>query len=378
MAPDPPLRGSSAQMDFPTSIPDDEPTDDVTPAFEPAVPKRGFRFRDFWARNRTLFWTLHSLWALATGVIVILLARDRYGFVPWVVLFLVLTWASTLFFGGRVTGERIGTRRTAPPGLGEEATSYATRSMYQETLFFLLPFYWYSTSLLSVNLAFPLLLAGLAIFSCLDLVFDGWMRRSRVFGLVFFATVAFAALNLLIPILLPVDPRLGTPIAALVAVGSALPLTLRGTSTGRSGRVRIGLASVAILAIAIGLPRLVPPVPLRMQSAVFTSELDRSALIPADTLTGPVDSAALDGSLYLLVQVFAPSSMPTTVTLEWRRNGEVVRTTRDIEITAHEVGFRVWDRWAPNGGVVPSGSYRVTLRTGGRRVFGTVGIRVED
>jgi Amt family ammonium transporter len=95
---------------------------------------------------------MHSLWALATGVAVIFLARDRYGFVPWVVLFLVLTWVSTLFFGGTMGGEHVGTRRSAPPGFGEEATSYLTRTMYQETLFFLLPFYWYSTVLQSLNL----------------------------------------------------------------------------------------------------------------------------------------------------------------------------------------------------------------------------------
>ena len=349
---------------------------DEAPSDEPGSPPEGSRFRRFWARHRSLFWTLHSFWALATGVLVILLARDRYGFVPWVVLFLVLTWASTFLFGSRVAGARVGTSRSASPGLGEEAGSYLTRSMYQETLFFLLPFYWYSTVLQSLNMTFSLVLAGLAIFSCLDLVFDGWMRKSRVFGLVFFAAVAFAALNLLVPILFPVDPRLGTPIAAVAAVGSALPLTMRGPSTGRAGRIRIVLASVAILAIAIGVPRLVPPVPLRMQSAVFTSGIDRSSLVPSDTLSSPVDPAVLDGSLYLLVEVFAPSVMPTTVTLEWQLDGEVVRTTREIEITAHETGFRVWDRLAPDDGPIQSGKYRVILRTGGERIFGMARIRV--
>jgi hypothetical protein len=315
---------------------------------------------------------LHSVWALATGVAVIILARDRYGFVPWVVLFLVLTWVSTLFFGRRVAS----TRLSAPPGFGEEATSYLTRTMYQETLFFLLPFYWYSTVLPSLNLTFSLLLAGLAVLSCLDMLFDRWMRRSRVFGLVFFATVAFAALNLLVPILLPVDPRFGTSIAALAAVGSALPLTMRGASIGRAGRVRIALAGATVLAIAIGVPRLVPPVPLRAKSVVFTSEIDRSTLAPVDTLSSPVDPALLGGSLYLLVEVFSPSAMPTTVTLEWQLDGEVIRTTREIEITAHDIGFRVWDRWESLDGPLRNGEYRVVLRTGGERIFGMARIRV--
>jgi hypothetical protein len=204
------------------------------------------------------------------------------------------------------------------------------------------------------------------------------MRRSRVFGLVFFATVAFAALNLLVPIFLPVDPRFGTPIAALLAVGSALPLTIRGASIGPAGRVRIALASAVVLAIAIGVPRLVPPVPLRAKSVVFTSEIDRSTLALFDTLSSPVDPARLSGSLYLLAEVFSPSVMPTTVTLEWQLDGEVIRTTREIKITAHDVGFRVWDRWEPEDGSIRSGEYRVVLRTGGERIFGMAGIRVGE
>ena len=102
------------------------------------------RLRAFWVAHRTLFWTLHSFWALATGIAVIVLARERYGFVPWVVLFLVLTWVSTMFFG-REMEEGPDDDPDATPGFGVEATSYATRTMYQETMFFLIPFYAYST-----------------------------------------------------------------------------------------------------------------------------------------------------------------------------------------------------------------------------------------
>jgi hypothetical protein len=140
--------------------------------------------------------------------------------------------------------------------------------------------------------------------------------------------------------------------------------------------VRIALAGATVLAIAIGVPRLVPPVPLRAKSVVFTSEIDRSTLAPVDTLSSPVDPALLGGSLYLLVEVFSPSAMPTTVTLEWQLDGEVIRTTREIEITAHDIGFRVWDRWESLDGPLRNGEYRVVLRTGGERIFGMARIRV--
>lgn len=358
----------------------DAPPVPVPPASAPSGPGRsGTRARAaaFWRRHRTLFWGLHSVWALATGVLVIFLARERYGFVPWVVLFLVLTWASTLWFGRRLrepASDRAG--GTAVPGFGEEATSYAVRTMYQETLFFLLPFYAYSTVPGSLNLGFLLVLGGLAVLSCIDLVFDRWMRTRPIFGLVFFAVVAFAALNLLLPIALPLGPEISTPIAAFVALASAAPLALRGTGASPVAWLRTGGAAALLLVLALGLPQAIPPVPLRLQEAHFAASLDRETLEPAGVMEGSVDLRALDDGLAALLHVFAPTEVPTTVQLEWRAGGEVVRRTREIEITAHEGGFRVWDVWRPEDPEV-DGPVEVVLRTGQGRVFGRARIAVE-
>lgn len=343
---------------------------------DPSGEEEAGRVRRFWLRHRTLFWTLHSFWALATGVVVILLARERYGFVPVVVLFLLLTWASTLFFGRRVPTQAEG-EAPGVPGFGEEAVSYATRTMYQETLFFLLPFYAYSTVVRSPNVLFLGGLAVLALLSCVDLVFDRWLRTSAVARLTYFAVVAFAAVNLLLPILLPLRPLDATRLAALVAVVTATPLALRGGA--RTMRVRLQLAGavVLLLAIALGWPRLVPPVPVRLDSAVFTTELDRATLQPADSLTSGTPAAPLDGSLYVLFHVFSPTVVPASVTMHWKLDDEVVRVSREIEILAHEDGFRVWDGWRPTTGVIAPGRYQVELRAAGQRTFGYASLRVD-
>jgi len=366
------------------------------------------RLGRFWHKHRTLFWTLHSVWALATGVVVILLARERYGFVPWVVLFLAITWASTLYFARKgATAPRVTDGGAPVPGAAEEATSYVTRTLYQETLFFLLPFYAYSTVIRSPNVVFVALLAGLAVFSCLDLVFDRWLRTSRVFSLLFFAVVTYAAINLLLPILLPLDPTTGGWIAAAVAVVAALPLARQGAepnagagvavaSGGSGGPDRVGAArsassgasrgrgrSRALLAVAVagflvatvGFPQLVPPVPLRVQSATFSSGLDRERLLVADTLQDEAARAALPDGLYVMLQVFAPTLVPTDVQVVWKRDGRVLREGRKVSITAHELGFRVWDAWRPNGGFEP-GRYEVVMRTRANRVFGSARFEV--
>lgn len=332
------------------------------------------RLGRFWQRHRTLFWTIHSGWALTSGVAVILIARERYGFVPWVALFLVLTWASTLFFSRNGSDE--GAPTGATPGLRAEATSYLTRAMYQETLFFLLPFYAYSTVLWSPNVVFTAVLGGLALLACMDILFDRWLRTNKVFGLIFFAVVAFAAVNLLLPLVLPVDPAWATRLAAVVAVGSALPLALRGPGTRTRERVSTAVAALVFMAVALGAPQLVPPVPLRLERATFSTNIDRNTLELPDTLSGTASSRDLDGLLVLLTEVFAPAVVPTHVSLVWERNGHIVHSSREIEITAHDLGFRVWDSWRPRQGEIPPGDYTVYLRASEHRVFGKARIRV--
>lgn len=334
------------------------------------------RTREFWLRHRTLFWILHSAWALFWGVVVIVLAHERYGFVPWVLVFLGITWASTLFFGRRIQGRRSPTLGPAQPGLLDEVASYFTRILYQETLFFLLPFYAYSTVPGSPNLGFLLLLGGLAFFACLDLAFDRLLRSSPVFGMLFFATVAFATLNLVLPLLLAVPPRFSAPAAGLLAVGSAVPLALRTVGRGWGARVRLGLATALILTLALGVPRLIPPVPLRMQKASFGPDIERSTLALTDTLSGPVPASRLPKGPVVVVRVFAPSVVPTRVRVEWKRNGQTVRTSREIEVTAHHTGFRVWDSAPPGPGGTLPGRYRVILWTPGHRVFGVAKLLV--
>lgn len=336
-------------------------------------------FRAFWSRHRRLFWTLHSLWALATGVLVVWLARERYAFVPWVVLFLALTWTSTMYFGRR-TPEKSAEADGPPatPGFGEETTSYLTRTMYQETLFFLLPFYAYSTVIGSVNMVFLLGLGALAFVSCLDLVFDRWLRASPVASVAFFSVVAFAALNLLLPILVPIDPTWATRIAVVVAIMSAIPLAYESVTWTRGTGIRVGAAVLVFLGVGLGLPELVPPVPLRLESATFSRDIDRETLEPVRTIEGRAQLSKLEGAVVVLMTVFAPTVVPTQVTLVWERNGTVIRESREIEIIAHELGFRVWDAWRPTDAPLEAGRYQVVLRTGAGRMFGRASIDVVD
>lgn len=315
---------------------------------------------------------LHSAWALTVGTFVVLAARERYHLVLWVVVFLALTWSSTLFFGRLPSAER----SAAPPDLAQELTSYITRVMYQETLFFLLPFYAYSTVADSPNVLFLVLLGGLALFSCIDLSFDRWLRTKPLFALSYFAIVAFSAVNLLLPLLFSMRLQFATPLAAIIAIAAAAPLAARMRTGDRWAVTRLMIGAAAFVLVAVGAPVLVPPVPLRLQTATFGSSIDPQALTLRDTLHTPTSTSAVDASLVVLVQVFAPSALSTRVWMEWRLNGNTIRRSRPIDIVANEAGFRIWDSWSPPTGAVLPGDYQVVLRTRGSRVFGVARIAV--
>lgn len=326
-----------------------------------------------WRRHGRTFWALHSVWALATGVLVLWLAHERYDFVYWVVGFLVLTWASTLYFG----------RRRDDPGdvafrtrFGRGLASYLTRVLYQETLFFLLPFYAYSAVIPSWNLGFLALLGVLAVLACLDLVFDRWLRESPVFSLVFFTSVTFGVLNLLIPMLFGTAPAAAAPLAAVASLLVAMPIVARQPHRSRGTTLRLGLAAIVILGVAAFGRPLIPPVPLRIQEVVFAADLDRETLEPQREIGNVAASDALGGRIVVLARIFAPANVHARISLDWYRDGVLLRSAREVEIVAHEGGFRVWDALQDDGGELPAGGYRVVLRTADHRVFGSAEVEL--
>lgn len=298
------------------------------------------RFEELYSRYSRLFWTLHSIWALLWGAGVLVLAHNRHGYLPWVVSFLGLTWVTTLFFSRATSAVQSKAMRYA-----QEFVSYLTRVMYQGTLFFLIPFYAYSATFLSPNALFVVFLLALAVFSCIDLPFDRLLRRHRLFALTFFVLVTFAALNFFFPLILKTRLHIGTYLAAALAVGAALPLAYPPREFLRR---RAFLKALAMLLVAVLLARVarpvLPPVPLRLAKVRFAAQLqldansprrEWSALIPASELTL--------GKLYVVATIFSPTSLATTVIIKVKRSGVVVRSSRVVELLAHEKGFRVWD-----------------------------------
>ncbi len=330
-------------------------------------------FGRLYLRYRRTFWIAHSVWAMASGAVVVVLARERYELVPWVVAFLGLTWLSTLLFTR--AGLRASSSRAAR--LSRGVASYLTRVMYQETLFFLLPFYLASTTLGSLNACFTAVLGVLAVLACLDLVFDRLLREHPVFAFSFFALVTFAALNFLLPLLLALRLGIAMPVAAGGSFAAAIPLAFGGQRKTDVTRV-IGLGSaLCLVAAAVLLLRAaVPPVPLRLVSSTFARGIDRASLVLEQPFVGSVRLGQLNGVLVYGCRVVAPSRLPAMLELDWTLDGEPLHQSRQLEIVAHNGGFRLWDSTRRAHHAPRTGRYVVTVVTNDGQLVGRARLEV--
>lgn len=283
-------------------------------------------------RLERVLWALHSAWALLSGIAVLVLAHNRYGFLRWIVLFLALTWGSTLVFS------YLG-------GIARTVVSYLTRVMYQETLFFLLPFYFYSTTFWSWNVLYLAFLASLAVLSCFDLLFDRLLREHRPFAVSFFAVVSVSALQLFLPLALRWHIEYGLPLAGAISFLAAVALVQPWQEWLRPRRLlAIALTLAAILGALQFLKALVPPVPLRVTHLRVSATLDPRTLStgPAFDADIPLD-ALTRHRLYAVATVFAPRRLPAHVQMRFLLRGKVLRTSRNLDLTAKPDGFRMWD-----------------------------------
>jgi hypothetical protein len=333
----------------------------------------GHRLDELHSRYARLFWGLHSAWAMFTGGVVLVLAHNRYGFLKWAVLFMALTWASTLFFSRFAAGEGSKTMRIA-----KGFVSYLTRVMYQETLFFLLPFYFYSTTFPSWNCAYVIVLAGLALLSCFDMLFDSLLRERKWFALAFFAVVTFSALQFLFPLVLKVHFRWGAYLAALLSLAAAVPLAYSWAELRQPARFGwVALALVLSLGAVKLLRFALPPVPLRLTKVRVTGELDRRTVRAAGDWESYIPIEELSsGHIYVVFTVFSPARIPATLRIRFLRDGETMRWSKNLTLVAHDKGFRIWDSLRAGPGGFKPGNWTTEVWTDEGQLVGRRHVRL--
>jgi hypothetical protein len=288
------------------------------------------RVRGFMREHGRKLWWLHSAYALGLGITVVAFAQKGFDHARWLAVSVGAAWLLVVLFF-RLHGEGREQERVHEGGATMRirffAMTYALKNLYQGMLFFLLPFYWKSTTFGAPNAWFVILLGACALLSTLDIVFDRVVFRVRALASVFHGVALFGCLNLVVPALVP-DTR--TLTSLLIATG----ITVLGFWTihmnlrmlrDRRWLVLFVFSAAASLGLVYEGRAAIPPVPMYVsRGAVGPMVLPdgRLAMVVRELHPSVIDK------LIAITDVVVPGGKGDRLVHVWRHDGsEVQRAT---------------------------------------------------
>lgn len=291
----------------------------------------------FAERHQAVFWTLHSLWALGWGIAFAIVGKDRPQLLRFGLVSVGAVWASSLALPALLAGSWIPEARK---GTARRLVLWGQKWLLQGLAFFLLPLYHRSATYPSRQVLFMTLLAAAALAATIDVLYDEVVTRKRPLLGAFLAFVAFAAVNITLPMVWLVGGLWNLAASGVVATSVFVSFVAERRperllrSVGRSA-----LAALFFLVlVTLGRPA-VPPAPLRLVSARFGTSLagnGRDVAAPLSSLP-----AGVPVRLVAVAAILAPAGLQEGVRHVWSIDGEVLFETRLIEITGGRGrGFR--------------------------------------
>jgi hypothetical protein len=301
-----------------------------------------------WARRflrdhgRKLWW-LHSAYALALGAGVVAFAHKGFEHARWLAVSLVLAWLLVvlvfrLFTTAGSGGVRAFEASDAKTRLRFHVMTYALRNLYQGMLFFLLPFYWKSTTLDAADVWFVGLLGTCAVLSTLDIVFDRVLMRWRWMASVFHGITLFGCLNLVIPALFP-DTRTLYSLLSAAAVAMIGFWTLHVTARVLKKKVYLVMFVLSVggaVSLAYAARSAIPPVPMYVSSAAVGPKQLADGRLAMEVKT--LDPSVIQ-ELVAVTDVVVPGGKGDRLRHVWRHDGnEVHRSTEETSRIAGPKG----------------------------------------
>lgn len=213
-------------------------------------------------------WWLHSGFALAFGVGVMLFARAGLAYADKVMLALLGSWLLMFIALRFIVGPANRREHETVMRKGVRvATNYVIKQFYQQMFFFLTPLYASSAtwSLASWNWWLAPLLLVCAVVSTMDLVFDNFIMERRLLASAMYGLAMFAMLNVMLPLLTGVDHLTGLVVAAAATPASValLSFSIRQVLSPQGALLTVGMTAALLAAVWYG-RTVIPPAPLAM------------------------------------------------------------------------------------------------------------------
>jgi uncharacterized protein DUF5924/DUF2914 family protein len=298
-----------------------------------------------------------------SGLLALFVFRREMPHVRWIVGYVLLLWLLfALLTQVREALEARGKKFVVTAG------DYTIQTLYHGMLLFLLPPYYASTTLTSVNAIFFGVLVGLIVLATFDPWYNALVHPRPWLAVVFFVVSIFAALNVALP-LVGMRPEASLLIAAWTATIALAPEVRRALGVRwLTALATLSLAGV-VVAIAVYVGRIaVPPAPLALARATLAREVRDNE--PVDPLPPSISSRELASGLVAYTAVYAPAGLKQPIAHVWRQADRIVNVVTLTPVHGgRREGFRTYSRKAsfPSN---PVGHWSVDVMTTSGQLIG--------
>lgn len=324
-------------------------------------------------------WWLHSGFALAFGVGVMLFARAGLAYADKVMIALLGSWLLMFIAFRFITGpaNRRDDEKLIRKGI-RVATNYIIKQFYQQMFFFLTPLYASSAtwSFASWNWWLAPVLLICAVLSTMDLVFDNFVMERRFLASTMYGLAMFGMLNVMMPLLVGVDHLTGLIVAAAATPASVALLSFSVRQVLSPHGAILTLASTGALLAGVWYGRkVIPPAPLAVvETTVGHGTVGSYECLPASKHV--VRTTQLDG-LRCGSMLREPGGVKEPVLHVWRFHNHLRVTVKPDVLQCDDGHALVVRSYFPKGELPsdPTGKWSCATYTIGGQL---VGIRKFD
>ena len=315
-----------------------------------------------------------ALFGFCSGIASFVLVERHAGLAKVIAVIMLVSWLWLMLENSLRLGlERRFGWKVPPPLL-----RYVTQMVHQESLFFIIPFFFITTTWNSGQSVFTVILGVAALVSLVDPLYYKWLAPRRWVYLAFHALTLFAVLLTALPIIFHLTTPQSYQWALGIAVALALP-SLSGLFATRNWKSVLGMLSLAaVVGFAGWMGRTwVPPATLWLTDVAVTTTLDDASRKPGNRLHQLTNQELHGNGLYAFTAINAPRGLKERIYHEWTHNGRRVdRIPLDIS-GGREAGYRAWTH-KRNFPQHAEGRWRVRVVTEAGQMIGMLRFRVDE
>ncbi len=313
---------------------------------------------DIWPVGIQRIMKLQPVFSLATSLVVILLFKKGFEYVPIVIVSVIFA-----FFYITFRLYLLKQRSNILTSLWDTALIFILNNM----LLFVLPFYFESMTFPSRNILFAPIIVIIAVIAGWYELYQRLVARHPLRSSFFYALTFFCVLNLLLPILFGVRNIWSLLISGGIAATAVIVFVYPHIDMLKNRKnTAIFIMGIALFFVLLWFGRsLIPPAPLKLTRATACRGIEDFR--PMDAFKA--EEAASVPEVYFFSSIFAPRGLAEKINHVWSINGQKLLTISLSEIQGgRKEGFGTWSRRTILEG---PGRYTIEVWTAGGQLLGT-------